>query len=144
MKISRCISTLVSIFFTLYNRVLYKSKFQDNQYRRSDIVLETNSFKNRFREFTDRSQMPSYNQIFNVILYFVIQVTFLPFIFWQIQTLLKRDHPTNYFCIYFFRFRHYYQHVVFLRWLKPSRNLNSVGLILASTFGMEVAAHLGK
>ena len=61
MKISIGISTLVSTSFLLYDSVLHKSKFQNNQYRRSDIVLETNSFKNRFREFTDRSQMPSYN-----------------------------------------------------------------------------------
>ena len=41
-----------------------------------------------------------------------------------------------------FRFRHYYQHVVFLKWMKAGPNLNSVGLILASTFGLEVATHL--
>ena len=97
MKISIGISTLVSTSFLLYDSVLHKSKFQNNQYRRSDIVLEGNSFKNRFREFTDRSQMPSYNQICNLILYFVIQVTFLPFIFWKIQTFFKKKASPIYF-----------------------------------------------
>ncbi len=43
-------------------------------------------------------------------------------------------------CLY--RFRHYYRHILLLRWLKPHPHNAPTGLILASTFGFQVAAHL--
>ena len=40
------------------------------------------------------------------------------------------------------RFRHYYQHILTFRWLHPRQPDAPTGLILASTFGLQVAAHL--
>lgn len=40
------------------------------------------------------------------------------------------------------RFRHYYRHILLLQWLKPNSHNAPTGLILASTFGLQVAAHL--
>ena len=40
------------------------------------------------------------------------------------------------------RFRHYYQHILTLKWLQPRAPDAPTGLILASTFGLQVAAHL--
>ena len=40
------------------------------------------------------------------------------------------------------RFRHYYRHILLLKWLKPSAPNGATGLLLASTFGLQVAAHL--
>ena len=45
------------------------------------------------------------------------------------------------FQFFFLRFRHYFRYVILLQWIRGP-NLNSVGLILASTFGLEVAQHL--
>ena len=42
----------------------------------------------------------------------------------------------------FSRFRHYYCHILLLKWLKPSAPNGATGLLLASTFGLQVAAHL--
>ena len=41
-----------------------------------------------------------------------------------------------------FRFRHYYCHILLLKWLKPTAPNGATGLLLASTFGLQVAAHL--
>ena len=40
------------------------------------------------------------------------------------------------------RFRHYYRHILLFKWLKPAAPNGATGLLLASTFGLQVAAHL--